>query len=339
MHLAFALLLAAALCPTSFSSTCGQLQDKVRYCARLTYDGTGFKGWQDQAASGTSSRVRTVQGVVSDKVSLRFNSKIRVTGASRTDGNVHAKGQAVHFDLPYDIATTYNDIPYDVSNIYAMYNDIAAKNSARNRESLQKIQFSLNRILPDDVRIFNLSIAPAGEPDDVTNPVGDVMWHATRSATHKLYSYRFCTNEFVCPTRRRYVAHFYRPFDMALFKRSLEVFVGTHDFSAFTNRVDHTTAEFKDKGFDFNTVKRVNSVELLDEGGGYYCVNVNVESALYRMVRNIVGSSLLVAVDERFMSLTTLQRLLREAPGRAENPAGSAPPEGLCLEHVFYNNF
>jgi tRNA U38,U39,U40 pseudouridine synthase TruA len=87
-----------------------------------------------------------------------------------------------------------------------------------------------------------------------------------------------------------------------------------------------------------NWLEQVNSISLVDEGGGYYRVDVHVESALYRMIRNIVGSSFDVACGQ--MSLQTLKRLLEDASAsRQDNKAQSAPPEGLALEMVFYDNY
>ena len=111
--------------------------------------------------------------------------------------------------------------------------------------------------------------------------------------------------------------------------------VGTHDFRAFANRIEHTNREYQERNFDFSTIKTVNWIQFVDEGDDYYRVDVNVESALYRMVRNIVGSSLHVATGQ--MSIEKLSYLLKEAPTRRENKAKSAPPEGLTLEEVYYD--
>lgn len=239
---------------------------------------------------------------------------MRVTGASRTDQGVHARGQAIHFDLPLDISATYQD-----------------------QFNLDKLEYSLNRIFPDDIRIYNITLAPLGNADQVRD--GD-LWHATKSALRKIYTYRFCTNQFVDPMRRRYCAHVYREFNEELFKKCLPIFIGTHDFAAYTNRVEHSTMEFKEKGFDFCTTKTINNIEFYNEGNGYYRVEVDVESALYRMIRNIMGASLMVAAEhEPAMTLDTLQYLLRESPDRKLNKAGSAPAEGLTLEKVFYDHY
>jgi tRNA pseudouridine38-40 synthase len=190
-------------------------------------------------------------------------------------------------------------------------------------------------MLPSDIRIFNTCIAPVRDADDTSGL--PLVFHATGSSTGKLYSYRFCRNPYVDPTKRLYCSHFFYNFDLALFDQCLQQFVGTHDFVSFANKVEKTRGQYKGHGIELNTIKTVDKIDLIDEGNGYYVVNLRVQSALNRMLRNIVGASLHVA--EGNMSLAELQDLLLTAPGRDYNPARPAPPEGLTLEHVYYENY
>lgn len=59
----------------------------------LAYDGREFSGWQVQPAK------RTVQGELESGLSRLLGQPVRVFGAGRTDGGVHATGQVVHFDV------------------------------------------------------------------------------------------------------------------------------------------------------------------------------------------------------------------------------------------------
>lgn len=263
----------------------GTLYSRQRFACRVMYDGSSFRGWQMQGPNQ-----RTVQGIISQKLSQRFDMGVKITGAGRTDQGVHARGQAGHFDIPHDKADFDPD----------------------------HLEYVVNRLLPDDVRMYN-----------ITKIHRSVDFHATGAAQGKLYSYRFCTNSFVDPTRRRYCAHFYMPFDMELFKDCLQMFVGSHDFRAFANRIEHTTKNLAEQGegHTVDTIRTVHSVQLVDEGQGYYRVDFHLESALYRMVRNIVGSSLDVAAGN--FSKDFLRHLLSTAPSRYENKAKSAPQKDL----------
>lgn len=275
-----------------------------RYVARVMYDGTGFRGWQEQLGAN----MRTVQGVVSHRLSKRFNTVVRATGASRTDLGVHARGQAIHFEIPEPC----ND--------------------------LEKLEYTINRMLPDDVKLFNISNMPIGTPEQ---EIAGEPWHATASATGKLYLYRFCTNTFVDPTRRRYCAHVYQPTDIEILKKCLEVFVGTHDFRAYANRIERLEAGFQELDRDFTTTRTIHSINLTEDDHykGYYTIAFHLESALYRMVRNIVGSSLSVAQGGSGIDFELMQKLLHEGCDRKMNKAMPAPPEGLTLEHVYYHHY
>lgn len=299
-----------AMCVTCFLSL--EQQYYTRYAARVLYDGTAFRGWQDQAIdrSREGTRIRTVQGILTKQFSSRFNSKVTCTGASRTDLGVHSRGQAIHFDV-------WNQAPC---------------------EDLRRLEFTLNRMLPDDVRLFNISSVPTGKPFQETN---DETWHATKSATGKLYVYRFCTNAFVDPMKRRYYTHVYQPTDLEMLEQCLRVFEGTHNFQAFANRVERLAKEREEKNKELDTMRTVNSIRLVqeDDQPGYYRIEVSLQSALYKMVRNIVGSSLHVAQGGVGLDYAFLQTLLHEARDRDDNRAKPAPPEGLCLEHVYYDHY
>ncbi len=59
----------------------------------IQYDGSGFRGWQNQKDS------ITVQGTLESKIAeLDPIRPIKVIAAGRTDSGVHASGQVVHFD-------------------------------------------------------------------------------------------------------------------------------------------------------------------------------------------------------------------------------------------------
>ena len=87
-----------------------------RVLLTVEYDGTAYAGWQRQI-NGLS-----VQQVLEEALSELCKEQIKVTGASRTDAGVHARGQRAHFD-------TQSHIPPD------------------------KYPFALNTMLPPDIRV------------------------------------------------------------------------------------------------------------------------------------------------------------------------------------------
>lgn len=64
----------------------------------LSYDGTGYVGWQRQA-SGVS-----IQGLLEDALRVLDGRDVAVAGAGRTDAGVHALGQVAGFTLARAIA-------------------------------------------------------------------------------------------------------------------------------------------------------------------------------------------------------------------------------------------
>jgi len=73
----------------------------TRYKITLAYDGTNFAGFQRQPHQRTVEQVLTK---AVNKMAKDPASPIVVYGAGRTDAGVHAFGQVVHFDLPYEIS-------------------------------------------------------------------------------------------------------------------------------------------------------------------------------------------------------------------------------------------
>lgn len=68
-----------------------------RYKAVIAYDGTHFNGFQAQPNG------RTVQEEVEATLAKINNGKtITIFGSGRTDAGVHALGQVIHFDYPYE---------------------------------------------------------------------------------------------------------------------------------------------------------------------------------------------------------------------------------------------
>lgn len=367
---------------------------KVRYRARLSYDGTHFYGFQYQ-----SGMKRTVQGEVQKVLSKRFNQPVTVVGASRTDTGVHARGQAIHFDV---VESSYNLTNYS---------------SLTNTSSLlSRIQYSINRMLPLDVRIFALSITTSSHP---------YSWHAIKSAKCKLYSYRLFSSPRVTDPLQRYTrACIHNAIvDIPKLNHTLSYFVGTHDFRPFSGSLEQTqrsrlkklrsslnnapslpttthrtnindTYTFKDSPIMMiNTTRTIYRIELVkesslwshvssnydddenrstdDENHNNYRIDFYIQGALYKMIRNIVGAAIeasrVITTDQekhnkrRQVDENDIRRLLqltmdgnqaqnsntttttkssepRRLLTRKDNLSKPAPPEGLTLEWVFYDN-
>jgi len=68
------------------------------YRITLQFDGTGYSGWQYQ-----NPDTPTIQGEVMRVLQVIAKKRIVVTGSSRTDAGVHARGLVANFHLPVRI--------------------------------------------------------------------------------------------------------------------------------------------------------------------------------------------------------------------------------------------
>jgi tRNA pseudouridine38-40 synthase len=64
----------------------------MRIALGIEYNGHGFYGWQAQPG------LTTVQGELETAITRVANESVRLYCAGRTDANVHATGQVIHFD-------------------------------------------------------------------------------------------------------------------------------------------------------------------------------------------------------------------------------------------------
>ncbi|GKY96528.1 hypothetical protein MPSEU_000612400 [Mayamaea pseudoterrestris] len=276
---------------------------KTRYRARVAYDGAGFQGFQLQGGEK-----RTVQSELERALSQRFNQPVRVVAASRTDAGVHACEQAIHFDLNQDL---------DV-------------------EDLESVEYSMRKMLTQDVRLFRLQQAPALQMKSINGVERQLSWNVMYESTGKLYSYRLSLRGVMHPLDRHNRWHPDLPthrLDPEELGRILQLYVGTHDFRAFAGAVDALERKLEQS---VNTKRTVYSVDLVQESETYYRIDIHLKGALYKQVRNMIGSAL--DVWQGRVSEDHLLHLLSSSTcTRRDNRSKPAPPEGLTLERVYFN--
>ena len=69
-----------------------------KYAAVISYDGTGFCGWQSQKGSAAEGDP-SIQTTVTTALRKMTSEEASVVGSGRTDSGVHALGQVAHFVL------------------------------------------------------------------------------------------------------------------------------------------------------------------------------------------------------------------------------------------------
>ena len=206
----------------------------------IAYDGSDFFGWGAQPDS------RTIQDLVEGAFSTISQVKVDSIVAGRTDAGVHATGQVIHVDLPEQLFTS--------------------------EFSYQDLQYKLNRILDEDVRIMAITPAPAG-------------FHARFSALRRYYSYKIIdSNRVIPPLARRDITSWYRPLDLALLNEASTLLLGHHDFAAF--------CKFREGGTTIRTLERY---QWRRDSDGVLIADVVADAFCYSMVRNLIGAVICVA--------------------------------------------
>ena len=116
----------------------GGLASSVRLRLDFGYDGTAFSGWAMQPGK------RTVEDELSAALTLilRASRPVRLTVAGRTDAGVHARGAVAHVDV--DPAA------------------FALLPGRADRTPAQAALTRLNGVLPHDIVVHGVSLAPEG---------------------------------------------------------------------------------------------------------------------------------------------------------------------------------
>lgn len=246
----------------------------MKYKIIIAYDGTGYSGWQ------TQPNAITIQEKIEDALFQITQQKVRVIGSGRTDAGVHAEHQVAHFTLEKELATF-------------------------------AVKQALNGILPQDIRIFQVDLAPQ-------------EFHAQKSALRKTYHYFITLGDVCSPFFHRTSWQIRQKLHLQLMEQAAKYFVGEHDFSSFANE------QFKG-ACGKNPVRNLYRLDICQwdfgirlefEGNGF----------LYKMVRNIVGA--LVAVGKGKMPPEEIPILLGKKD-RTQAPL-AAPAKGLFLKDVYY---
>jgi tRNA pseudouridine38-40 synthase len=177
-----------------------------------------------------------------------------------------------------------------------------------------KLRSALNGNLPRDVRVFEASAVP----DD---------FHARYSARGKTYVYRILNAPVMSPFWSRYALHEARPLDIERLRGAAGLFVGEHDWTAFS--AAQTDAQTR-----VRTIRALEVTERWDERGRGRLIEfrMSADGFLRYMVRSIAGT--LVAIGRGEMLEETVTRAIHS---RDRSIVGAtAPAHGLTLLSVDY---
>lgn len=159
----------------------------TRWKLTIEYRGTRYAGWQMQKDE------KTVQEMIEKAIYGFCQKEIRITGASRTDSGVHARGQVAHFDLDYGDRKLSE---YDLAK-------------------------AINAYLRDE----DIAIIKAEKVAD--------DFHARFGAKKKVYTYSILNRPARPAIDDGLVWHLGRDLDAVAMQEAGNHLIGTHDFSSF----------------------------------------------------------------------------------------------------------
>ncbi len=171
---------------------------------------------------------------------------------------------------------------------------------------------ALNANLPPDVCVREVVVAG----DD---------FHAVRDAVRKRYRYVIQDGSVRDVLSRNQVWWIPRRLDVVAMQRAARLLLGEHDFAAFETSGSKRVSTVR-RVIDL-TVKRV-ATEPWDR----VVIEVEANGFLYNMVRNIVGTLMVVGVGKE--PPEWVEDVLGSRDRRRAGP--TAPPQGLCLLSVTY---
>ena len=169
---------------------------------------------------------------------------------------------------------------------------------------------ALRPLLPPDITVWEGKVVPED-------------FHARFSCVKKEYVYSFYTGPAPDPFLRRYAAYTPYPLRLEEMQKAAAYYVGTHDFAAFCASGSVVKS----------TVRNVFSSKVVQEGPltRFY---VSADGFLYNMVRIMAGTLLYVSLGK--LAAEDVPSVLS---GKRRVDAGiTAPPQGLCLNRVWYKD-
>lgn len=171
-----------------------------------------------------------------------------------------------------------------------------------------RILSQLRHQLPQDIGALLLEPVPES-------------FHARLSCTGKTYRYYLWNSEEPCVFQRRYRTVYPGPLDLAAMKNASTLFIGKHDFSAYTSSRNK-------KHSSTRTIREIT----ITQNGPEIILEFSADGFLYNMVRILTGSLIEVGSGEK-----TAEDLSHALESGVRADAGfTAPPQGLFLWNVEY---
>jgi len=179
----------------------------------------------------------------------------------------------------------------------------------------EKLRAAINGNVEKDVRVLAAEMV-------------DDEFHARYSALEKTYRYRIVNGPVMSPFWLRYAHHDARAFDLESMAECAKLFVGTHEWTAFSSA--QSDSETKTR-----TITSLLIKQRADERAQSSIIELTIsaDGFLRYMVRSIAGT--LMAVGRGELDNALVSRAINE--GDRSLAAATAPACGLALVSVRYD--
>ena len=197
------------------------------------------------------------------------------------------------------------------SGVHAMGN-IAVFDTG-SRIPAERFSYALNQRLPEDIVVT--------KSEEVS-----LDWHTRYQNSLKTYEYHILNTKTPVPTKRLYNCFVSFDLDVNRMRQGAQYLLGEHDFAAFCcirTNAKTTVRTVTDLQIQQNPLKP-EEITIRITGNGF----------LYNMVRIIAG--VLIRVGRGFYEPEKVLELLEGRERKKE--AVTAPPQGLCLMEIVYEN-
>lgn len=174
---------------------------------------------------------------------------------------------------------------------------------------LERLRWGLNCLLPEDIKVSRIKKVP-------------LDFNSRFSAKARIYRYTILSRKYSSAFLANRAHFFYYPLDIGLMRKEARALLGRHNFKSFQ------AADSRERNPQ-RTIKRIKITKDKD----LVCIDIEADSFLYNMVRNISGT--LLEIGRGRFSKGSMLRILKSRDRKLAGPA--LPAKGLCLVKVKYS--
>ncbi|ROR25342.1 tRNA pseudouridine38-40 synthase [Mobilisporobacter senegalensis] len=241
----------------------------------IEYDGTRYDGWQKQPKH--DNRI-TIQDKIEDVLTKMEGEEISLIGAARTEAGVHAYGQIANF-------------------------------TTKTNMKLYEIKHYLNRFLPRDIAILEVSEVPE-------------RFHSSFNAAAFEYQYHIAIGEVAPVFERKYTYYSFHDLDIVKMREASKYLLGQHDFKTFSDN----------KRMKKSTERTIMSIDIYNDIKEI-TITIKADDFWPNMARIIVGTLMEAGLGN--IEPAKMKDILESKDREQAGPTAEA--KGLFLLDVHYN--